>query len=179
MQLLGKTVPFLASSTTVVVAILILLSLQTWSAPEKDVSQSRCISNLRMIAIGLAMYADDNNGRLPPAGAEGLGLVRAYFRGGAQSAFHCPADPVRHDSATNAPLDEDHCSYVYVGGSWGFSNVLVDGTWQTKTVTNPVPICWDKPENHGTNGLNVLFNDTRVKWLTLDEWEKIRPGKQL
>ncbi len=55
--------------------------------------------------------------------------------------------------------------------------MLVDGTWQTKTVTNPVPICWDKPENHGTNGLNVLFNDTRVKWLTLEEWQKIKPAR--
>ncbi len=62
---LGKTVPFLASSATAVVAILIFMSLQTWSAPEKDVSQLRCISNLRMIAIGLAMYADDHNGRIP------------------------------------------------------------------------------------------------------------------
>jgi hypothetical protein len=172
-----------SSLVAVVVSILFLpVFLLLSGVASKEVSpgkHARCISNLHGIAGALAMYADDYNGIIPPAGAEGLGLIRANLPSSKSSPswFHCPADTIRHESATNAPLDEDHCSYVYVGGTWGFSSELVDGRWQTKTVTNPVPICWDKPENHGSDGLSVLFNDAHVRWLTLEDWAKIKPNR--
>lgn len=114
------------------------------------------------------MYADDYHGHLPPEpGAMGLDhLVQAKYlnKAKAPGIFHCPKDKNRHAKRVNEPLTENTCSYVYVGG-----------VWQPGAGTNEVPICWDKPENHGSQGLNVLFNDGHVSWLTLEAWQKIRP----
>lgn len=111
------------------------------------------------------MYADDNNGELPPEmGA--MGLVHIYPKYVTSLAvFHCPEDKLQRLPVQGQPLDEEHCSYVYLPGPWQSSSNL------------NIAIAWDKPENHGTRGLNVLFNDGHVSWLTLEEWEKIKPKK--
>jgi prepilin-type processing-associated H-X9-DG protein len=166
-----------ASLVFVVTAMLLLMLLQSWVVSKRKMSRARCASNLMRIGMGLAMYADDYNGRLPPPGTEGLGLMRDYLGTRAGSPFHCPVDRIRHEADTNAPLDEAHCSYVYIGGVWARSSRSVDSESQSKAVARTVPVCWDKPENHDNWGLNVLFNDGHLEWMDLGEWEKIRPDK--
>lgn len=108
------------------------------------------------------MYAEANQGQLPPEkGARGLSYVWPRYVT-LPKVFHCVKDRFGRVPELGKPLDEDHCSYVYFPGA-------------SPNVTNDAPICWDKPANHGPTGMNVLFNDGHVEWVTLERWEKIRP----
>lgn len=125
-----------------------------------------CLSNLKQIGLALAMYADANQGQLPPkSGAEGLGYLYPKYVPSLW-LFRCREDKARHEPVYDKPLDEDHCSYTYVGG-----------VWQSKDNTNAVPICWDKDGNHRGRGLNVLFSDIHVQWMSLEQWQKIKPAE--
>jgi prepilin-type processing-associated H-X9-DG protein len=132
--------------------------------------QKQCANNLDQIGLALTKYADTHQGHLPSEnGAKGLDdLLRQSFFDGedGRKAVRCPWDDIRHTARSDEPLTEDTVSYVYAGG-----------TLHSESYTNVVTICWDKIENHNNIGLNVLFNDGHVQWMTIRQWEKIRPAK--
>lgn len=128
---------------------------------------ANCPSNLVQIGLALGFYADDHDGHLPPeTGVRGLVTLTNQFSSVAHlsSVLHCYADKTRHVADPGEPITEDTCSYIYV-----------PTTWQAGTNTNLLPVCWDKPGNHGTSGMNVLFNDGHVEFVTLERWEAIKP----
>ena len=110
------------------------------------------------------MYADKYDGKLPhDPGAHGLEQLRreGFFSSG--EVFICPADTARHAVEEGKPLSEENVSYIYQPGKWwSGSNDVVK------------PLCWDKPDVHGANGLGVLFSDGRVAFLTTQMWSRVR-----
>ena len=154
-------------------SVLAALCIAFWPGMESRhelVRRPNCLSNLKQIGLALAMYADEYRGQLPPEnGAKGLDyLLRTGIldKTNGLNIFHCQKDSGRLVARAGKPPTEDTVSYVYK-----------PGPWQPAIYTNDVPICWDKPENHGTQGLNVLFNDGHVQWVTLRQWNKIKPDK--
>jgi prepilin-type processing-associated H-X9-DG protein len=147
-----------------IVGAIVFLSFLGTGSP-RIVQRSNCFSNLKQIGLGLGMYADAHQGGLPAEnGAKGLDhLVQEQILTKLE-VFVCSRDRRRRVAQLGAPLTEDNCSYVYH-----------PAVWQSGTDTNLLPVCWDKPGNHGANGFNVLFNDGHVQFMNPDEWEKIKP----
>ena len=88
----------------VVVAIIGILAAMLFPALGKASSkakQIKCASNLRQIGIGIAMYGDDFEGRLPMTAHETLSTNKIWIRkilpyvGNSDAIRLCPADPNR------------------------------------------------------------------------------------
>jgi hypothetical protein len=147
-----------------------MLLLPPWSPAREIARQTMCSNNLKQIGGALSKYAQAHDGHLPTeSGAKGLDhLLSGSFLNQTNNSpvFRCPWDEIRHSARPGESLTEDTVSYVYAGG----------GIWQSENYTNVVPVCWDKTENHRNIGVNVLFNDGRVRWLRLAQWNKIKPN---
>ena len=118
-------------------------------------AQVACDSNLRQIAQALSRYTAANGGAYPPA--LGALLDDPALDG---SDFVCPTTgdtPAK--GATMQAIRANfaapgHCSYVYVGA--GLLTATADG--------NTV-IAYEKPSNHGREGIEVILGNGRVAWI--------------
>src|SRR5438309_717350 len=67
-------------------------------------SRARCASNLKQIGIGLAMYAENYHGQLPPEnGAKGLNYIYPTFMTSAK-IFHCGNDDLHRMPVDGQPF---------------------------------------------------------------------------
>jgi prepilin-type N-terminal cleavage/methylation domain-containing protein/prepilin-type processing-associated H-X9-DG protein len=90
----------------VVIAIIGLLASMLFPALGKasaKAKQVRCASNMRQIGLGISMYADDFDGKLPQTAHETLSTNKIWIRqihsyvGNSDDIRLCPADPTRMD----------------------------------------------------------------------------------
>ena len=112
-----------------------------------------CINQLKQIALGLHLYANDNKDFFPtPNGIAGLQKLidSKYFD---VNVFTCQSRPVVYkDNKLSA-----ECPYIYIGGIAGKISVL-----RTPTI---LPVAFEKP-NHKQQ-CPVLFADGHVEILTI------------
>lgn len=102
-----------------------------------------CMGNLKQIGLGVILYADEANGKLPDDFQQ---LVeKGYLTDGA--IWGCPGAKNPAKAAANS-------DYIYVGAGLKLGDV----TNPTNTV-----IAYDKPGNHGRKMINVLFLDGHVQ----------------
>src|SRR6266404_2679790 len=130
--------------------------------------RANCLSNLKQIGLGLAMYADSYNGRLP-MDAENPTLVGCIklLSNIVTSAkvYRCPDD---WRSTLPAPtydqLTTNDISYSYVPNLiWQDhpdSIVALDRIYATQKGSK-----WSPTGNHKGAGGNVLFGDGHVAWV--------------
>ena len=94
----------------VVIAIIGILAAMLFPALGKASSkakQIKCSSNLRQIGIGITMYGDDFEGRLPQTAHETLSTNKIWIRkilpyvGNSEAIRLCPADPTRFERRDN------------------------------------------------------------------------------
>ena len=130
----------------------------------------RCCTNIKMLFLGMAMYADDYNGRTPADAADPtlLGCMLLVIKYVPQAtALHCPSDTRPGDFAerhTNK-LAMANISYSYVPNlKWRNtpdSAILMDRIYSTSKGSK-----WPSDGNHGKKGGNIGFNDGHVEWQT-------------
>ncbi len=78
-----------------IIAVLASLLLPALSGAKARARAVHCVSNLRQIGMGCAMYIQDNNEALPMLahqGASWIGRLAAY---GVTNTYRCPVDPNR------------------------------------------------------------------------------------
>ena len=97
--------------------------------------RTACMNNLRQIGLGCTIYAQDKDGRFPP----GLKTLVPDYVADAR-IFHCHAS------------EKPGTSYVYLSGL-------------TQASSAEAIVAFDKVENHGYKGRNVLFVDCHVEWM--------------
>ncbi|MCS1408821.1 MAG: hypothetical protein M2R45_01998 [Verrucomicrobia subdivision 3 bacterium] len=90
-----------------IIAILVAMLLPALGQASAKAKQVKCASNLRQIGIGIIMYTDDFDGRLPLTAHETLSTNKIWIRkllpyvGNSDVIRLCPADPKRNERRDN------------------------------------------------------------------------------
>jgi prepilin-type processing-associated H-X9-DG protein len=109
-----------------------------------------CMANMRGIGQAMSEYAARNQGAFPEAGADWQSrLLSAELI--APWQLKCPSDK-----------SEATCSYIYIPGQ-------AIGTANTMSL----PMLYDRPDNHGKEGGNVLYTDGHVLFEKSPRFEEI------
>ncbi len=133
-------------ANTATAAMVVSIALPSLSRARELSKRTVCAANLRGIGQAMYIYAQDDNKFPPDLDA----VVKANYSTPRQ--FICP-------STTATEADGLDACYVYIPGQSNDSNP-----------TNV--LLYEKPENHGGEGSNVLFVDGHVEFLPNGEVER-------
>lgn len=136
--MLGST-SFIVPAAAVAGAILPALA-----RAREEARRAQCATNLGQIGRSIGAWQGAHNDELPPSLAD---LMPAYLQD--PMIFKCPSA-----GDEPQPPGKFQTDYNYVG--WLPANVAGANT----------VIAYDKPENHGTAGVNCLFFDGHVSWFS-------------
>jgi prepilin-type processing-associated H-X9-DG protein len=141
-----------------VAAASVSVLLPSLSRAREQANRIKCASNERQIGQAILLYTNGGVGKYPPDLGELLKTQAIPVE-----AFICP------DSATKVPSNfaqmtpdqqaawvDEHSDYVYVGKD------LTGDKATAETV-----VLYEKRENHGRDGMNILFGDGHVEFNTM------------
>jgi len=130
----------------------VVLGLSAFSKVRPRGRPGQCKANLRQIGLACHIYADDNDEEFPPDLAH---LYPALVDNA--KVFSCPSRPSSYKDFTLGPaaVGERSSSYVYLPGRW-------------PALPGDFFLAYEKIENHGGAGFNVLYVDAHVEWWPKD-----------
>ncbi len=165
-----------------IIGILAAMLLPALNQAREKARRANCLSNLKQVGLGIAMYADNYNGRIPldnnstPTLGGSLNLLSNTIT--SAKIYTCPSDRARKLTATY-PLDttmaggNKQISYAYcpfiiwqdqpdsvlaldrMGAGVTTAQYTKSAKWNSVTA-NIAP--------HKDSGGNVLYNDGHVAW---------------
>lgn len=172
-----------------IIAVLAGILFPVFSSAREGARRTVCASNLRQIGLGMQMYAQDHNGKLPRASAPipkcgWPGLFSRYIRN--SEVFLCPSDEVEHPydpacseeqaqagSYTIVALEDaltrrDPTKTILTLDGKGEQNSVGTRTAGKLTVV-PEDIMRTFGEARHKEGYNAVFGDGHVKYLIPDK----------
>jgi prepilin-type N-terminal cleavage/methylation domain-containing protein len=153
----------------VVIGVLAALLFPAVSRANAKARRTTCLNNLKQVNLGLRMYADDNDDKLPNTNAVMVAykrLVKSYVGLEAPSSpndrlFACPADRFAVDTLNNVVTSGSmHENADWDFSSYGFNSLnrvseLLPGVAGKKLSSIRRPFCWRKVRrswaSRGTN----------------------------
>jgi len=171
-----------------IIGILAAMLLPALNSAREKARRANCMSNLKQVGLGIAMYSDSYNGRMPEAppsggGAGSISLCASFnlLSNIVTSAkiFACPSDNAAK-AQTTFPLTNNSpgtlaCSYTYcVGLFWQDQPDSIIALDRMGAVASggsyTLGARWQGSGNktpiapHKDQGGNILFNDGHVAW---------------
>jgi prepilin-type N-terminal cleavage/methylation domain-containing protein/prepilin-type processing-associated H-X9-DG protein len=164
-----------------IIGILAAMLLPALNQAREKARRANCLSNLKQIGLGIAMYADSYNGRVPLDNqtTPDLGASFNLLSNTITSAkiYTCPSDSTRKLTASY-PLDtsatgNSNISYAYCPFIiWQDQpdSVLALDRMNLNTANYTKGAKWvstgglNSPAPHKDAGGNVLYNDGHVAW---------------
>jgi hypothetical protein len=129
----------------------------------RDVRQTLCVHNLKMLALQLKMYAEEHDGAFPDKWST-LVSDTDLFPPDMLEIFVCPAGSREYEKEHGVPLTvsgpedvDERSTYVLVSG--------LRPTDDKDTV-----LAYEKGDNHGGIGHSVLYLDGRGGWDPPSNW---------
>jgi prepilin-type N-terminal cleavage/methylation domain-containing protein/prepilin-type processing-associated H-X9-DG protein len=164
-----------------IIGILAAMLLPALNQAREKARRANCLSNLKQIGLGIAMYADNYNGRMPLNSSSPPSLCGSFnlLSNVVTSAkiYACPSDSAAKaqsgygltNTATTFGVSYTYCAGLFwqdqpdsiialdrMGGSpVSSASYTVGGRW-SGTASPVAP--------HKDQGGNVLFNDGHVSW---------------
>lgn len=149
------------------------------------IRSANCLSNVKQLGLGIAMYADNYNDRCPVDSADPtlLGsMLLMSNTAGSPKIFVCPYDerPGVRAATSFAEMTTSNLSYSYVPGLvWSDatpdSPIMLDRIYTTKKGDR-----WPANGNHGSKGGNVVYLDGHADFQSrLPADLKDRTGKRV
>jgi prepilin-type processing-associated H-X9-DG protein len=130
--------------------------------------RANCLSNLKMIGLSIAMYADEYQGRCPMDSANPTLLGSMQLLSNiltSSDLLHCGNDlrPSVREETDWRKVTLSNISYSYVPNliwqSTPDSALAADRIYSTSAGSS-----WPSGGNHKGQGGNILFNDGHVAW---------------
>ena len=170
----------------VVIAIIAILAAMLLPALSRAREQARrvvCVSNLRQIGLGHAMYTMDYNEAYPKGtdadtSQGAIDDFNALIFGGlycAGGVLHCPSS-VDNKDTDNLGVESDNISFAY---AYNLSaSVAVDTAAAVDQSGTKETALWDTEldgtrVNHGLEGVNALYMDGHAEFVKLSDIEEI------
>jgi hypothetical protein len=147
----------------VLVPLLISILLPALNHVREEAQKAKCSANLTQIMTAIVTYANQNNGEYPDSFAT---MIKST--GYPPGILVCPSSNDTPSTNANIKTDADlvgNCSYVYLGKGLTVSTVRPD------TI-----LAYEPLSNHHRKGINVLYGDMSVRWLSRAEAEQVIPG---
>jgi prepilin-type N-terminal cleavage/methylation domain-containing protein/prepilin-type processing-associated H-X9-DG protein len=172
-----------------IIGILAAMLLPALNQAREKARRANCLSNLKQLGLGIAMYADSYNGRVPlgldSGGNANIGMSFNLLSNVVTSPkiFACPSDGAKHPSgtyplSTDVPSTRTNISYAYCpfiiwqdspDSVLALDRMAASSLAYTKAAkwcatSGGAAISGMVPAPHKDSGGNVLFNDGHVAW---------------
>ncbi|MFH2068538.1 MAG: DUF1559 domain-containing protein [Candidatus Omnitrophota bacterium] len=162
-----------------IIAILAAMLLPALARAREQARRANCISNLKQLGLACHMYAQDYSESFPDYNGTAVQDINTLCGSYAAAAklFVCPSS---NDSVATGALTASS-GLAYTNFSYAYalnlteqtapdSCLLVDQSPVLSGLSDAKNSIWSQPlvslNNHGTDGVNALFVDGHVEWVT-------------
>jgi len=180
-----------------IIAILAAMLLPALARAREQARRGVCISNLKQIGLALAMYSQDYAERFPAyassrtgtggfGASASLGLLTGLVDpddGTTKTTpyitdaklFLCPSSADTLYPTPGVLIKDDTngntCSYAYAIGlnQQTYKDTVIVADWKTNPYNGSSALLMNTADNHGTDGVNVLYVRGNVKWIAANK----------
>jgi prepilin-type processing-associated H-X9-DG protein len=138
-------------------ALMLAVLLPATNRARETANRVKCASNMRQIGQGILLYANDHKGKYP----DNLGQLVVAEDLTAQ-VFVCPSgsknvpmDIIRAPKDQQGDWVNQHSDYIYLGAG------------KKNSIAADVITLYEKSQDHGNAGMNLLFGDGHVEFMTM------------